>query len=76
MFTQDKVERAVKDELVGHANISYTIVTIQFIGTLIVSMSATSNVDNIIIIYNQKQRANKYGSLRVTVTQLPHSCQP
>ena len=28
MFTQDKLERAVTDELVGHANSSYTIVTI------------------------------------------------
>ena len=46
MFTQDKVDRGVKDELVGHANSSYTIVIIPFIGTQIVSMSATSvNVD-------------------------------
>ena len=27
MFMQDKLDRAVKDELVGHANSSYTIVT-------------------------------------------------
>ena len=55
MFTQDKVDRAVKDDLVGHANSSYTIMTIQCIGTLIVNMSATSvNVDN--ILYTIKNR--------------------